>query len=81
MTRIRNIWHRHGSWALLTLVGLMCFGAGVQMQTHTMAEVCRYQAEKIERLTVENALLANKLIPAAEKAAENIERAVERLPE
>lgn len=38
---IRRAWHRYGVWVLLSVMGLMCFGAGVQLQTHTKVQECR----------------------------------------
>lgn len=77
--RCKLFWLRHGSWVMLMVVGLICFGAGVQLQTITMGKLCSHQALKIEHLVAENARLAEKLIPAAEQAAENANRAVERV--
>lgn len=78
-SRFRLFWLRHGSWVMLLIVGLICFGAGVQMQTITMGKMCSHQALKIEHLVAENARLAEKLIPAAQKAADNANKAVERV--
>lgn len=78
-SRFKLFWLRHGSWVMLLVVGLICFGAGVQMQTITMGKLCSHQALKIEYLVAENARLAEKLIPAAEQAAESANKAVERV--
>lgn len=78
-SKLRLFWLRHGSWLMLLVVGLICFGAGVQMQTITMGKLCSHQAAKIEHLVAENARLAEKLIPAAEQAAESANKAVERV--
>lgn len=78
-SRFKLFWLRHGSWVMLMAVGWIFFGAGVQMQTITMGKLCSHQALKIENLVAENARLAEKVIPAAERAADSANRAVERV--
>lgn len=75
---IRKCWERHGSWALLLVVGLLCYGFGAQHAAYNMGKVNQAQTEKIERLIDQNARLSMTIAPAARQAAEDASRAVER---
>lgn len=76
---IRKFWDEHGSWALLLIVGLLCYGGGAQHAAWNMGTLNREQAAKIERLTEQVTRLNMTVVPAARQAAQDAGRAVEQV--
>lgn len=78
-SQYRRFWDHHGSWALLFMVGILCYGFGAQHAAYNMGKLNQSQAEKIERLTDQNARLSMTIAPAAHRAAEDASRAVKQV--
>lgn len=92
MGKGRRLWDHHGSWLLLVMIGISCFMAGGQLQSHSSEKSLRAVIESHERQDAQRVArirellghigdLQSRLVPQASQAAKKAEQAAQKASE